>query len=156
MEVLIKDDAHVLVPNKDHKNFTRTGEVILGGTVTSGENKKVKGLYRGQEFVYDLFYTADDKIIFNKHVQPMKTTEINLGADGKQTANVIDLPSVSNLGTKVIISVLAGAGAGLYIAKKRGSTGHAKTAHIIVGAVAGFIAGKYWQSASAVVVKAAK
>lgn len=155
MKVEIKDTAPCLVPNLDHRNFTRNGEVIQAGAIVEGNKRIVDGLYKGKPFKYDLFYTDDKQIIYSKYIKPMQATEIKLGADGSGSTppSVVNLPSVSNLGKRPLIGIAVGGLAGYYIAKKRGANKHIYT---IVGAVVGFIAGKYWQSQVSVTVKPSK
>jgi hypothetical protein len=156
MTAEVIEDAQVLIPNPEHKNFTRTNEVIPKGTLLEGEIKVVAGLKRGEPFNYNLFYTTDKKIIYIKYIKPMEKTEVTLGADGAQTPTDIKLPNTSNLGKYPIGGILVGALAGFALSKHKKFTGNKKTGAIVVGAVLGFIAGKYIQSKRQVVVKPSK
>ena len=51
------EDAKILIPNTEHKNFTDSGEIIEEGTFVSGQVKNIEGLRRGKPFIYRLFLT---------------------------------------------------------------------------------------------------
>ena len=46
MKVEIIEDANVLIPNKEHENFTEGKEVLKRGTIINGEAKLIKGKRR--------------------------------------------------------------------------------------------------------------
>ena len=48
-KVTVLSDCKVLVPNKEHKNFTETKEVIKKGKVLNGRFVNIDGKRRGQE-----------------------------------------------------------------------------------------------------------
>ncbi len=156
MKAVLTEDAHILIPNPTHKNFTRTNEILPKGNVVTGEIKIVQGLKKGEPFNYRLFYTDKNKIIYVKNIKPMETTEVKLGADStKQPAgDKITFPSTSNFGKRPIIGVLLGAGLGYgaakYVFKKEGKT---KIWFALGGAVIGFIVGKYAQSKAPIKIK---
>lgn len=167
MKATIIEDAPVLLPNKKLKNFSHvreqgTGktEVIPKGAEVDGQIRIINGMRAGKPFDYKMFFvnqvngvaTDRGKIIFLNKIQPMNT-EVNFGADSARSATRVDLPSQSNLGWKPIVCTLIGGGIAYYYAKKKGKH---KTGHAIFGGVVGFIAGKYWQSKSAVVIKPSK
>ena len=66
MTAEVIEDAPVLVPNKEHANFTRTEIVIPAGTKIEGEVKIIKGKRRGEPFTYRLFCTNDNQYIYLK------------------------------------------------------------------------------------------
>ncbi|MEM2138580.1 MAG: hypothetical protein QXM96_00285 [Candidatus Woesearchaeota archaeon] len=82
---LITDDTDVLIYNDEHKNFTKTNEIIKKGTIIQGEAKDFEGLKKSKNFTYKIIELKNKKIIFQKNTKPMETTEITLSADGKQT-----------------------------------------------------------------------
>jgi hypothetical protein len=90
-KVTVIKDCKILKPNKEHKNFTETKEVIKKGNVLNGRFVKIDGKRRGQDFTYRLFITDDEKIIYQNCVENMKTTEVMLGADSQQTPTIVDL-----------------------------------------------------------------
>lgn len=148
MEAVLLEDAQVLIPNKSHQNFTRTNQVLKKGTKVKGEEKVIKGLYRGEPFNYNLFYTDNGEIIYIKHIKPrtMNKTEVTLGADSQTSATKIELPGNSNLGKRPIIGVIAGAAIGFGFAKYK-KYDHKKTIMYTAGAaILGFVVAKWVQS----------
>lgn len=158
MEVQVIQDAYVLTPNKEHENFTETEQLIKAGTILDGEPKQIQGKRRGEAFTYKLFLTKDKKFIHLKKIQPMKTTEVLLGADSKQTPTIVDIPSTKKMFTKnVIIASLVGAGAGYYYSAKMKKMENKKVLmYTLGGALAGFFAGKFIEKRKAVVIKPSK
>ena len=148
MEAVLLQDAQVLIPNEAHKNFTRSNQIIKKVTKVIGEPKIIKGLYRGQPFDYNLFYTNNDEIIFMKHIKPkhMNTTEVTLGADAQKTPTTIQIPAQSNLGKAPIIGAVAGAALGFGFAKYKKVDHKHVLIYSAVGAVIGFVAAKFYQS----------
>ena len=69
MQVLTTEDAKVLVPNKEHQNFTATDLVIPSGTTLKGEVKYVDGMRRGEPFKYKLFKTENSQFIYLNKTQ---------------------------------------------------------------------------------------
>jgi hypothetical protein len=89
MKVKTICDAKVLVPNKDHKNFTElpSGEIIEKGTLLEGNEKFYSGLRRGEDFVYRVFVTNNGKIIYLNTIEPvMDNVEILLNAGGPEAS----------------------------------------------------------------------
>ena len=154
MKVTVIEDAKVLIPNKEHLNFTEGNEVIKKGTEIEGNPKQIKGKRRGEDFVYKLFGTNDNKIIYLKKIKPMEKTEVTLGADAQTSATIVDIPVGKKLFTKnATIYMLIGAAAGFGFAKYK----KYKTGKIVmstsVGAVAGFALGTYVDKHLSVKVK---
>ena len=143
-EVKVIANANVLKANKEHKNFTETEEVIPVGTTLYGRTIMVDGLRRGQPFKYRLFSTNDKKIIHLNKIEPMRTTEVTLGADAKQSPTVVDMARPKlNITKWTIGGALAGAGAGYYYSAKMKNMDKKKVMiYSIVGLVAGFYIGK--------------
>lgn len=92
-------DTYVLVPNQAHKNFTTGTEVIKKGTVVEGIERKIEGLRRGEPFIYKLFLTDDDQLIYLKSIKPMNTTEVTMGADSAQSPTKLNLVPAENAKT---------------------------------------------------------
>lgn len=158
MNVILIDNAPVLIPNPKHKNFTETNEVLEKGTKLEGDIKRIEGERKGERFVYRLFRTKDGKLIYLNKTKPinMERTEVTLGADAAQTPTKIKLPSTSNIGARPIIGTIVGLAAAYFYAKKKGFVGGKKWIHYGIGAVAGFAVGKYLQSQRKVVVSPSK
>jgi hypothetical protein len=137
MEAIVLENAKVLVPNKEHKNFTETNEEMPKGTVVNGEFKSIKGLRRGEPFSFRVFVTDKGQIIYSNKLKEMKATEVTLGADASQTPTVVNMIPAETFKTSRIVVALAGALGGFYYAKKKGAN---KIKYAIVGAAAGYAA----------------
>lgn len=157
MKVEVIEDAFVLIPNKDHQNFTNSERVIKRGTILDGTETLIKGKRRGVDFQYRLFLTKDKKFIHLKKTKPMKVTEVTLGADSKQTPTIVDIPATKKMFTKTIL-IASGVGAGVgYLFAKRKKYDKKKTILFAVGgAVAGFLIGKYIEKRKGIVIKPSK
>lgn len=147
MEVKTITDADILVPNKEHKNFTNSGKKIPKETTLTGNPIVINGLRRGQPFSYKLFVTDKQEYIYLKNIKNMDTTNVYLGAD----ATVVKMPSDNNFGTVPLISMLVGGAAAYYYAKKRDQS--RIYLYTLIGGVAGFGIGKYLQSQGIVTFK---
>ena len=90
MKAITLADAEVLIPNNDHKNFTFSGQIIKEGTNINGEEVYINGLRRGEPWVYRLFKTDNNQLIYLNKVKTMPTTEVKLGADAGQTTTVVN------------------------------------------------------------------
>jgi hypothetical protein len=141
MKAIINADAKVLIPNKEHKNFTETDEVIEEGTEVEGAFKNITGLRRGKPFTYKLFITDKEKILYQKFLTPMETTEVTLGADAQVSPTQVNMkPAEAFSKVKLGGVVLGGAAAYFYAKRKKMST--RKTAMWIgLGALIGYGAG---------------
>jgi hypothetical protein len=139
MEAIVLEDAKVLVPNKEHKNFTESNEFIPKGETLIGEFKSIHGLRRGQPFSFRVFITDKGQIIYSKKVKEMRATEVNLGADSSQSSTVVNLRPAETFKTSRILFSIAGAIGGYYYAKKKGKK---TTTYAVVGAALGY--GAVW------------
>lgn len=142
MKVITIEDATVLTPNLEHKNFTQTDIVIPRGTELEGEIKLVNGLRKGEPFQYRLFYTKDNQIIYTNKIKPtkMETTEIKLGVDGAKPL-VIDLPKITK-DRNALYGAVIGAAAGFAWTSYKGKDAKAKLIYTLGGAVLGLVAGR--------------
>jgi hypothetical protein len=158
MEVQVIKRAAILIPNKEHENFTETEKFINVGTILKGQPTVIKGKRRGQDFQYNLFVTDDKKIIHINKIKPMKTTEIALGADSATSATVVDIKSGKKLLTRnVVIATLVGAGAGYYYsAKMKGLDKKKVMLYSLGGAIVGFLTGKYLEKRNGITFKPSK
>ncbi len=163
MKVTVTEDAKILVPNKEHKNFTESNDLIKHGTVLEGEEALIKGKRRGEDFVYRLFSFHDNtdntnKLIYIKKTKPMETTEVTLGADSAVSDTIVKIPSAKTLFTKkVIIGTLIGASAGFGFSKyKKVEDKKKMIMYVLGGAVAGFAIAKYMEKRKAISIKPAK
>jgi hypothetical protein len=156
MTVEVIQDALVLLPNREHENFTITEQKILKGTILNGKEIQIQGKRRGEPFTYRLFQTNNRQLIHLNKIKPMTTTEITLGADAAPSATKVNLPSVSNIGIRPILGTIVGLGLAYFYSKKQGFEGNKKYIHWAIGGVAGFAVGKYLQSKRDVTVKPSK
>ena len=116
-EVQVISECKILMPNKEHKNFTETKEGFKTGDVLTGRFVNIEGNRRGEPFTYRLFITNDEKIIYKNCVKPMKTTEVMLGADSAQTPTVINLTKAETFSKNKTRGLLIGGAAGLIFSK---------------------------------------
>lgn len=144
MQVELIEDAPVLIPNKEHKNFTHSNTILAKGTTLDGNKIEVKGKRKGEDFTYRLFATDNKQLIYlNKTKPTMKATEVTLGADGA-TPTVVTMPKAGELfTTHTVIGMLIGAGAAYMYAKKSKSDKTKTMLYVGGGAVAGFFAGRF-------------
>lgn len=140
---ILIEDAPVLIPNKDHQNFTATSEIIKKGTEVSGNPKLINGLRRGEPFQYKLFLTTDNKLIHLKKIKTMgNNTEVKLGADSSTTPTVVNLKQSMLAKTDIAYAI---GGAALLFGYAKLYKKHEMRKSLIfaaIGAVAGFVVGK--------------
>jgi len=154
MRATVIENAAILIPNAEHKNFTDSGNIIEQSTVIEGQPKLIKGLRKGIEFTYRLFITDDNKIIHINKIRPMDKTEVYLGADASPSPTLVKFPNESNTGMKPVIGIAIGAILGYMIAKKKYPS---KLMTITaIGGVMGFGIGKYLQGTGSIKLKTSK
>jgi len=141
MQAVIIEDAPVLIPNKEHQNFTRNGEIIPKGEVVEGELKVIKGKRRGEPFNYELFYTNKNQFIHQKKVKPMPTTQVYLSADAQQSPTIVDVPQEKIMTTANIIGAVGGYLVGNWYSRKYGK-GNPRY-YGLAGAVGGVLVARY-------------
>jgi hypothetical protein len=150
MKVVTIEDATILIPNLEHKNFTATDLQIPKGTQIEGSVKYINGLRKGQPFQYRLFYTNNDKIIYTNKIKPIKmeTTEVKLGAD----ATVVNVPKQTmdrNLLYGAVIGVIAAYGYASY----KNQNPAQKLLYVGFGGMLGMLAGKLVTRSKGVTIK---
>lgn len=158
MEVEVIQDAFVLIPNKEHENFTETERKIVAGRKLFGEPRYIKGKRRGEPFTYKLFLTDNKEFIHLNKIKPMKTTEVLLGADAKQTPTVVDMAKPNKMFNKTnVAGALIGAGVGYYYSSKVKKLEKKKVIMWTIGAgILGYVAGVMIEKRRAVVIKPSK
>mgnify|MGYP003654823572 CR=1 FL=1 len=163
MEVQVIENAQILIPNKEHENFTESSKVIKKGTILLGDEILIKGKRRGEGFTYKLFKTNDNQLIYLKKIKPMQVTEVTLSASGDAatsnvtTPTVISVPSGKKLLTKnVIIGTILGAGVGYGFSKYKKLDKKTTMMYSVVGAIVGFGISKYVEKRKSIVVKPSK
>jgi hypothetical protein len=155
MNVVTIEDAKVLRPTAEHKNFTDTKIIIPKGTQLSGDIKLVNGLRKGKPFQYRLFYTRYNQIIYTNKIKPIKmeTTEVKLGADGANaTAKIINIPTQLK-DRNALIGAALGATVGFGYAAYKKEDYKKKLMYTLIGAGLGFVAGKMVTKKGLVTVK---
>ena len=142
MLAIIKEDAKILIPNPDHKNFTESDLVIPSGKLVHGTYVAINGLRRGKPFTYKLFKTEDNQLIF-KNKTDIMNTEVTLGADATTTPTMVNLlPSEKNNKHK-FYGAIAGGILGFIYAKYRKHDLKKSAMYIGVGAALGLGVGYY-------------
>lgn len=145
------DNAVVLVPNKEHKNFTESSDVIPISTTLTGTFKVISGLRRGKPFDYRIFETNTGKIIYADAVSPQPQEFINQKASEAQTnkpqiateTKASTSETSNEIDSQAIIMIIVGAAAGYYIATRKQKELNAQSyLYIFGGAIIGFYANK--------------
>ena len=154
------ENADVLVPNKEHKNFTASGDVIEKEAIVEGQPKQFLGLRRGQPFVYSLFLTKENQLIYINKIKPMNTTEVTLGADAQATPTKINLLPAEKAKTakrkNEVYGLILGGIAGFAYAKYKKHDLKKMAMYIGVGAAAGFGLGLLFDHQKAVTITPSK
>lgn len=142
MRAKIIENATILLPNPDHKNFTETDNFIPVGKEIEGEYKFIKGKRRGEPFVFRLFQTNTGNLIYQNKLKPM--TEINIGADSKQSISTTRPTKVKGIlyNDAHIIGTILGSIVGYVLAKKSKKPQKQVILYSIGGGVTGYVAGK--------------
>lgn len=140
MEVKTIKDCKVLRPNKKHQNFTETEEIIEQGTYLTGKLIEVNGLRRGEPFKYRLFLTQNKKFIYLNCIEPMKATEIQLGADSAQTPTMVNLKNNEMFSQDKVIGLVAGGLLGFGYCKYKNCNPKQTTMYVFAGAALGYAA----------------
>ena len=151
------EDAPILVPNVEHKNFTESNEIIPKGTTVKGNFKNISGLRRGKPFDYRVFITEEEEIIYSKNIKPMETREVTLGADSQVTSTKIEIIPAEKL-TKnynVLGSAIGGV-LGFAIAKKMKAPMGKTVLFATAGVIVGLLVAKQIKPKSGIVIQKAK
>lgn len=156
MQVRVLKDTVVLVPNKDHQNFTASGEIIEGDSIISGNYKDINGLRRGQPFTYRLFITDKNQIIYQKSTTPMEATEVTLGADAQTSPTKVDMIPAENFSKAKMTGLIVGGIAGFAYAKYKKHDMKKAAMYIGIGAVAGYVTGMLIDRRKRVVIQPSK
>jgi hypothetical protein len=156
MIVTVIEDAKVLIPNKEHMNFTESSEIIPEGTELEGEVKLVKGKRRGEEFNYRLFKTKNNQLIYIKKIKPMNTTEVTLGADASTSATVVKVPAKKFFSQTAIAGAAIGLATAYAYCKFYKKSDKLKPIVVLGFAIAGFAAGKFVEHKKAISITKSK
>lgn len=179
MKVQLIEDATILIPNKEHKNFTETGSAFKKGSELEGEPVNIMGKRRGEDFTYRLFKTNDNQLIFlnktdmkNRVVQlnfegvptetvklnfeGVPTEEIKIGFDGVQPIIVDENPNKSIFAKYSSAGVLVGSAVGFGISKYKNMEMKKIVMFTLIGALAGYVVGNQIDKRLKIVVKQSK
>jgi hypothetical protein len=156
MRVVTITDAVVLMPNKQHQNFTDSGVVIPSGNILEGEAKKIDGLRRGKPFTYRIFHTKQNQFIYLNTIKPMETTEVTLGADSSQSATRVNLIPAEMYTQDKLIGVILGGVAGYLWAKYKKHDMKKSAMYIGIGSVIGYASAYVLDTRKKAIVKASK
>ena len=157
MEAIVTEDVKILLPNKEHQNFSETQRVIKKGTKIYGEPRYILGKRRGEEFVYRLFQTNKKELIFLNKIQPMEKTEVTLNASGNEAQNktIVNVSAGEIFSRNKIIGLFVGTMAGFAYSKYKQSGNHVYKS-MAIGAAIGYGAVYAYESINGIVVKTTK
>lgn len=156
MKVRVKNDAQILVPNAEHSNFTFSGKTIEAETILSGNPVEIKGKRRGEPFVYRLFITDDKRIIYQNNIEPMKATEVTLGADAQVTPVSVNFKPAEKFSKTKTTGIVIGGIIGFAYAKYKKHDLKKVAMYIAIGSALGYAAGYVIDRNKAVTVSASK
>ena len=156
MQVSTIEDANVLKPNRDHKTFVESGEVIPSNTTLQGNEKYISGLRRGEAFTYKLFITNDKKIIYLNKVKPMANIEVTLGADGQQTPTKVNLINAETFSTLNAVSVVIGGLSGFMYSRYKNHSTTKVAVYTLSGVILGYVASRVIKMNNKVIVEKSK
>lgn len=156
MQVTVTEDAKILLPNKEHENFSETQRVIKQGSKIEGEPRFILGKRRGEEFVYRLFETSKKELIFLDKIKPMEKTEVTLNASGNEAQNktVINVSAGEIFSRNKIMGLLIGAASGFAYSKYKRKGDHVWKS-VGIGALIGYGAVYAYESINGIIVKPA-
>lgn len=156
MQVRTIADAPILKPNRDHKNFVETGEVIPNATLLEGNERYISGLRRGEAFTYKVFITKDNQIIYLNKIQPMANVEVLLGADGQVTPTKVDLINAETFSTLNAVGVVIGGISGFMYSKNKNYSTSQMAMYTTLGIVLGYAASRLIKSNNKVKIETSK
>lgn len=156
MKATVIEDAKVLTPNKEHKNFTETDELIPTGTEIEGEQKLIEGLRRGEPFTYRVFVTNDNKVLYLNKIEPVMATEVTLGADSSRTPTTVNLRPAQAFTKLKTFGLVAGGVIGFAYAKKKSMDKRKLIITTGLGAVLGYVTAYIVDNNRAITVKPSK
>jgi hypothetical protein len=163
---VIRSNA-LLIPNKNHKNFTRSRETLQKDTIVKGFLIDINGERRGKPFVYKLLRLIEPKYkrqyIFAKAVQlnspiisqptAQPTVEKTVSADGNSTF-IKMTQNETNISIKNIIGATTGGVIGYALAKKQNKTSFKSIIiYTSIGSILGFLVAKNFFKKSGIIVQ---
>ena len=155
-DVIVIEDTKVLVPNKEHKNFTETKETMPKGTELEGTFSSIKGLRRGKPFSYRVFTDSDGNIIYSNKVKSMKATDVYLGADSSVSPTKVDLVPAETFKTSRLIGAVAGGVGAFMYSKRKGFDKKKAMKYAVVGSLLGYTAMYCYDKTRSVTITSSK
>jgi hypothetical protein len=157
VEAIVTEDVKVLLPNKEHQNFSETQRVIKKGTKIYGEPRYILGKRRGDEFVYRLFQTNKKELIFLDKTKPMEKTEVTLNASGNEAQNktIVNVSAGEIFSRNKVIGLFVGTIAGFAYSKYKQGGNHVYKS-MAIGAAIGYGTVYAYESIAGIVVKTTK
>jgi hypothetical protein len=140
MKYEIIEDAPILIPNKEHRNFTHSKDVFPKGAIIDGEMILIKGLRKGVEFQYRILRTNEGQLIYINKTKPMENVEVTLSANGGAT--VLKMPNETNMTIIIASATAVGALGGFMFARKKKYETKKQILAVAIGGVLGYIAGR--------------
>lgn len=156
MKAIVKEDAKVLIPNKEHKNFTETDELIPQGTQIEGEQKLIEGLRRGEPFTYRVFVTNDNKVLYLNKIEPDMATEVSFGLDGERTPTTVNLIPAETFSKLKVFGLVAGGVIGYVYSKNKKMEGKKALLATSIGVALGYVSAYIVDRNRAIIVKPSK
>jgi len=143
MKATVIENTAILIPNKDHQNFTETKDSLKKGDVIDGTIKHIEGLRRGVPFTYKMFFTDKGQIIYLNKIKPMderNPTEVTLGADAQVSPTKINFIPNERFSKSKKTGLVVGAIAGYAYAKYKKHDTKKIAMYIGLGMLAGYAA----------------
>jgi hypothetical protein len=151
MKYEVIEDAPILIPNKEHRNFTHGSEILPKGTIVEGELKLIKGKRRGEDFEYKILRTNEGELIYINKTKPMENVEVTLSADGGAT--VVKMPNEKKMTVIIASATAVGALGGFMFARKKKYETKKQILAVAVGGVLGYIAGRLIEKNKGVLIE---
>lgn len=151
MKYEIIEDAPILIPNKEHRNFTHSKDMFPKGTIVDGELILIKGLRKGEDFEYRILRTNEGELIYINKTKPMKNVEVTLGADGNTT--VVKMPNETNMTIIIASATAVGALGGFMFARKKKYETKKQILAVAIGGVLGYIVGRVIEKNKSVLIQ---
>ena len=159
---VIRSNA-LLIPNKNHKNFTRSRETLQQGTIVKGFLIDIAGERRGKPFTYKLLRLIEPKynrqyifaraVELNTPIVSQPTVEKKLSADGNSTF-IKMTQNETNISIKNIVGATTGGVIGYALAKKQNKTSFKSILiYTSIGSILGFLVAKNFFKKSGIIVQ---
>ena len=151
---VIRSNA-LLIPNKNHKNFTRSRETLQQGTIVKGFLIDIAGERRGKPFTYKLLRLIEPKYkrqyIFARAVE-LNTPIVSQPTVEKKLSKMTQ--NETNISIKNIVGATTGGVIGYALAKKQNKTSFKSILiYTSIGSILGFLVAKNFFKKSGIIVQ---